>query len=219
MSETRIPCPNCGASILEVTAKFNDGMCAPCGLEKQVADRERAKAEARRNAPPPLIDYSRFSRKDFVEALTLILRQKTDDPSGACSEFLGFCDPILQSEPRTFLGSLLDIRRGLYPKLKRIPRPFRELMAVYQAWGMVSSDGLESYLEQTTSAFDDEVDSGLALLGHPEVAGLMTEARSVYRSNAGEIPKENYDDLWSRFIESLPDFETRILGPELLRRL
>ena len=59
------------------------------------------------------------------------------------------------------IAALLKKNRNL----KRIPRPYREMMAVYQAWGMVSSDGFESYVENTNSSFDLEVDRGLAECG------------------------------------------------------
>ena len=39
MSE-RVPCKSCGTSILEVTAKYNEGMCAPCVQEKARKERE-----------------------------------------------------------------------------------------------------------------------------------------------------------------------------------
>lgn len=168
--------------------------------------------------PPPPIDYAGFTAAEFVEALTRLLRERSGDPAGACEVFLGFCDPILQKQPASFFRALLQSHRSaLYRQLKRIPRPYRELMAVYQAWGMVSSDGFKSYVQMTSPEFDKEVDRGVALLGRPEVSGVMAEARSAFQRNNGVITKAIDEDLWRRLYDAMPDFEARILGPELLR--
>ena len=219
MSADRIPCPKCGSLILEVTAKYNDGLCAPCHTTRTAALYRRQQEEARRNAPPPPINYSFFTRKQFVQALANACLPYREDPGKVSGEFLAFCDPVLQRPSILFLLNILLHRWWLYRNLTRLPRPYRELMAVYQAWGMVSSDGFESYIQSTIPRFDAEVDRGLALLGCETGSGVVSEARQVCRENDGEIPKEIDNEFWKRFYDSMPEFESAILGSRLIAEL
>ena len=219
MSNDRIPCPNCGALILEVTAKHNEGLCSPCKRIRDSALLKRREQEARRHAPKPPINYSGFTKKEFIRALVEICLPHRASPAKVSRVFLGFCDPILHQSSRFPLFAIFFHRRELYANLKRIPRPYRELIALYQARGMVTSDGFESYVDNTTSRFDREVDRGLALLGQQHVIGVLSKARKACKLNEGELPKAIDDELWKTFCDSMVDFESEFLGKKLMDEL
>ena len=213
MSDDRIPCPWCGSMILEITARCNDGLCARC---KSVALKKRFLQDAQTNPPPLHLDYKRFSRKEFIEALAKTCLLHATSPETACREFLGFCEPILQ---RTSIFTVFFPWRMLPNNLKKLPSPFRELMAVYQAWGMMSMNGFDEYAGSTISKFDDEVDRGLEILGQTKAKGILSQARRIRRQNNGELPQQEEDRVWSVFMDSMPNFESEILGPKLIVEL
>ena len=92
-------------------------------------------------------------------------------------------------------------------------------MAVYQAWGMVTSDGFESYVQNTIARFDLEVERGLALLGQVTAGGVVSAARQEYKSSDEQLSSETDSGLWRDFYDSMPDFESNILGQCLVREL
>lgn len=216
MSEDRTPCPNCGAMILEVTARYNDGLCARCKITRDAAMRERRMQEAQRNAPPAPINYRFFSQEEFVQGLAKTCLPHEHDPKKVCAEFLEFCDPILQRASHSLIVTILFGRRRLYMNLKKLPRPFRELMATYQAWGMMSSNGIEEYVGNTIAKFDQDVDRGLDILDQGHAKGVVAHARHILSRNGGHLPKEEDDAIWKAFYDSMPNFEAEILGPKLV---
>lgn len=219
MSTDRSPCPNCGSLILHVTVKYNDGLCAPCKSSRDYALHQKQQQEGCRNTSPPPIKHSGFTKKEFIQGLAMVCLPHRDEPEKVSEEFLGFCEPILQSRLRIPLLKILFHRRQLYHNLKRIPRPYRDLMAVYQAWGMITSDGFESYVENTIRKFDQEVELGLDFLGQKTAKGVVSDARRVCRKNGGEILKEIDNELWKRFYDSMENFESDVLGKRLIIEL
>jgi len=219
MSADRTPCPNCGAMILEATARYNGGLCARCKIVRNAAMHERQLQEARSNASPPPINYRFFSREEFVQGLAKTCLPYDNDPKKLCGEFLAFCDPILQRASHSLIRTILFGRRRLYSNLKKLPRPFRELMAVYQAWGMLTSDGIEEYVGNTNSKFDQEVDRGLDILCQTKAKGVTRHARHIFSRNNGQIHKDDDDAIWRAFYDAMPNFETEILGLMLIELL
>lgn len=218
MSEKRIPCPNCGTPILEVTAKYNDGMCAPCSTKVGNKLRSKQNAEARRNAPPPPINYRKFTEEEFIQGLKKICAPLKDNPSNLAIEFLGFCDPITQRPSQNPILAMLFSDKVLNWGFGKIPRPYRECLAVYHAWGMVGSDGFESYLGQTNKKFDDEVELGLERLGQLTPRGVIAEARKAYQAHSENLPEDIESNLWNRFYDPMKRFE-EILGNWLIAEL
>ena len=104
----------------------------------------------------------------------------------------------------------------LYEGLIKLPRPYRELAAAHQAWGIVASDGFENYLEDTDARFDTEVEAGLKLTGHGECYAAIPEARRLLE--AGALTRDDDDRLWSLFYDPI-EFFPETVGAFLLRYL
>lgn len=232
MSADRIPCPQCGSMILPVTAKFNAGLCAPCNRTRERDAIEAEREKYRRNPPkteeevdkiappgssigfriflmgllPLKLEPSKFTKKNFLTALGEIVSDHQPSGEKVSIEFLGLCDPVLHDG-----GSLTT-------GLKRLPRPYREAMAVYQLWGMMTSNGLESYLESTDRAVDAEVDRGLKLFERSDSLGLAANARKKFDPCEG-LPDGLEDELEDVLYRDLDSFEEKVLGPFLIQTL
>lgn len=234
MSDERIPCPQCGAMILEVTAKHNGGLCAPC---KRNCDYEALQAERneyRKNPPktqeeidriapdtienmglriflqgllPRRLEPSEFTKKRFVQALEDIVSEHEPNGGKISEEFLGLCDPIIHQTDSLIRG------------LKRLPRPYREAMAAYQLWGMMTSDGISSYLGNTDQKVDVEVDRGLRLLGRTKSLGIVERARKAFDPMKEGIPDDLEETLEDVLYDDLDEFESNVLGTFLIETL
>lgn len=206
--------------ILHVTAKHNSGLCGRCGITESADRHEREQAEQRRNAPPSSINYNAFSKRQFVAGLRKCCAPLVDDPEQVSAEFLGFCDPIVHRPLPIPILSVIFFRHSLFLNFRRIPRPYRELLAVYHAWGMVCSDGFESYVMNTNKFFDREVERGLSLLGQTQASGAVAAAREALKLDPDEqLPKDIDDNLWHQFYDSMAEFESAILGKRLIQLL
>ncbi|MCM8530818.1 MAG: hypothetical protein NE330_06640, partial [Lentisphaeraceae bacterium] len=64
----RVPCELCGTSILEVTAKYNDGMCAPCVQGRARKEREEYIKQNKK-------DVNRFEGVDSDVEIIKIMHQ------------------------------------------------------------------------------------------------------------------------------------------------
>ena len=80
-------------------------------------------------------------------------------------------------------------------------------------------NGFDEYAGSTISKFDDEVDRGLEILGQTKAKGILSQARRIRRQNNGELPQQEEDRVWSVFMDSMPNFESEILGPKLIVEL
>ena len=232
MNADRIPCLQCGAMILEVTGNRNGGLCTPCKTIRDCVEREAKRDEYRRNPPktqqeidliapdtveniglriflagllPRAVEPSMFTKKRFIQALEDIISEYEPDGAKISQEFLGLCDPILNQSDSLIRG------------LNRLPRPYREAMAVYQLWGMMTSDGISSYLESTDQKVDSEVDRGLRLFGRPNLLGKVEQARKSFDPMEG-IPELLEESIESALYEDLDEFEANILGAFLIRQ-
>lgn len=156
-------------------------------------------------------------------------KQQVASPADLSGYFLEFYEPTVFGE-----DELID---GIY----KLPRPFRELAAADQAWGMISSDGFENYVEHHDETFDEEVRKGLAWLNREEVFTLLQEARRllVIRSEKldarddldpfnpehreeirrlARLEEDDDDRLFSAFLDTLDQFED-LLGKHLIKIL
>ena len=155
-----------------------------------------------------MFNYGKFTTDQFIAALKKVVEDQDGDSEKISYEFLGFCEPILFENGVTLLDGL-----------NRIPRPYRELMALYQAWGMVGSDGFECYIYNTNSKFDLEVDRGLKLVGQRNSCGAVSIARNEFLKSKKDLPEDIDDKLWDKFYVPLKGFEFEILGPILMKIL
>lgn len=103
--------------------------------------------------------------------------------------------------------------------LHDINRPIRELVVTHQAWGLIHSDGLNSYFCQYDSRFDREVESGLRLLDLAEAYPWLVLGRNLFDEHvtSGIQPKEETDH-WRGFMKPLDRFEVTV-GEFLLGKL
>ncbi len=108
-------------------------------------------------------------------------KQRDATPKELARLFLKFYEPIVFEEDELIDG------------IKKLPRPFRELAAADQAWGMISSDGFNNYVEQNDEAFDEEVRLGLVLLSHEHCIEALLEARKLLAMRWRELDAR--DDL------------------------
>ena len=156
-------------------------------------------------APQPKIPESEFSFN-----LGIHLADVIGDPEETSSEFLGFCEPIIFGD--------FDLSEGI----ARLPAPFDSFMYVYQAWGLIGSDGFECYLDETDHSFDEEVDKGLKLFGCRRPQGVLKKTRFFLRlfgSRTGMLPKFIERFYWKRFYSPLEEFERDFLGPNIRKSL
>jgi hypothetical protein len=232
MSSDRLPCSQCGAMILELTSERNGGLCAPCKLARDQVLREAQRNELRKNPPKTLeeMDFlappndiskmglrifleelwrsrsgsANFSKKSFPEMLKKLVDEHAPDGKKVSIEFLQRCEPVLQEASSLING------------LKKIPRPYREAMAVYQLWGMITSDGLESYLENTNRKFDCEVELGLKLFNRSDSRGALERARKAFDPLEG-LPEGLESQLEDLIYRDLHEFESTLLGPFLIQ--
>lgn len=218
--------------ILEATAERNRGLCAPCDTRRGIDELEAQKQAFRKNPPksqaeidqiapdtmenfslrmflqgllPPRIDPDRFTEKDFTQAMKDIVSECGSDKQKLCGEFLGLCDFIFDP-PQLSTG------------LAKMPRPFREAIAVYQFWGMTTSNGMEAFFDNTQSdqVIDHEVERGLKLLGCGDFIPSFQAARKLFDPSKG-IPAKFESELTDRFYQKMADFEINILGPFLIQ--
>ena len=219
--------------ILEVTAKHNDGLCAPCKRNRDYEALQAERNEYRKNPPktqeeidriapdtienlglriflqgllPRRLEPSEFTKKRFVQALKDIVSEHEPDGAKICEEFLGLCDPIIHQSD--------SLMRGL----KRLPRPYREAIAVYQLWGMMTSDGLSSYLENADRKVDSEIGRGLRLFGRTKSLGTVERARKAFDPMEG-VPDDLEETLEEVLYADLDEFEANILGSFLINKL
>ena len=236
MSSDRIPCPKCGSMILAVTAKYNAGLCAPCNRTRELDAVGAEREKYRKNPPktqeeidqivpsgsgpvsniglriflmgllPPRLDPSDFTKKKFLSALREIVMEHQPDGKKVSGEFLGLCDPVLWDGDSLMEG------------LKRLPRPYREAMAVYQLWGMMQSNGLESYLDSADRSVDAEVERGLKVFGCSKSSGVLAKARKKHEPFEG-LPDGLEDELEDLLYVDLESFEEDVLGAFLIQTL
>lgn len=220
--------------ILEITAEVNGGLCGPCKSSRDAENWEKTK-EYYRNHPPqsmeevdqivsqtesqrqePLQMYlsrlvmeksiswnGNFKKREFTENLKKAVLEHQEEPETLAMKFLCLAEPALY------------VSASLTSGVKKLPRPYREIMAVYQLWGMMTSDGLSSYFENTNQSFDNEVDLGLKLLKKENLVRLVARARHDFKEYDEETAniEAGYEDL---IYENLDEFESNFLAPFLI---
>lgn len=218
--------------ILEATAKRNEGLCAPCKRHLDCGRREIERDQYRKNPPktreeidrivpdtienlglriflegllPRRLEPSNFTKKRFVQALKEIVVEHAPNKVEICTEFLGLFDSVNQSQ-------------SLIGALKRLPRPYREAMALFQLWGMLASDGISSYLENSDRRVDSEVNRGLSLFGRSDLLGAVDRARKAFDPLEG-LPDVLEAEIEGNFFRYLGNFESELLGEFLIERL
>lgn len=226
-------CTNCAASILPATFERNEGLCEPCrirqgrDLREQLSQRDDM---ADRSAKRGMWQDD----SEFVGMLRESLALAQGDPQQASRNFLGLCEAVRftkEDELQRSLGSLLrklgvdfnpqDLMElaspnAFHARIQDIPRPFRELFAVYYAWGAIGSDGIEAYLETTSRNFDDEVDRGLQALGFTAAQGVMRKIRKSSPGRGQGMSQVADKMSFMEFFDLLGhDFESAVLGPFL----
>jgi hypothetical protein len=233
MSSDRIPCAQCAAMILPNTAQRNNGLCEPCETRRCSVARNVERAEWRRNPPkcqeeidriapdtienfglrmflsgllPKRLNPENFTKKNFLEALQEMVEVNKSDGRKMSEEFLALCDPIIFNEDSLIKG------------IKKLPRPYREAMAVYQLWGMMCSDGITSYLENTDRKYDSEVDLGFRLFGKSHLSKFIERARNAHDPMEG-IPDELEKEIEDLLFAELANFEVTLLAPFLSANL
>ena len=128
----------------------------------------------------------------FAGKVKRAIKRSDGDADEAADEFHGLYEGIVLGNDDMFKG------------LSKLPRPFRELAAAHQAWGMISSDGFENYVEETDDRFDQEVEAGLKLLGLSECMPPLLEARKRLEG-VGELAKEEDERLFNAFHDPFDD--------------
>ncbi|MGJ8655384.1 MAG: DMP19 family protein [Akkermansiaceae bacterium] len=213
---------------MPMTASVHDGLCAPCARDKahrELEDQKKLLYQTYcKNPPkiksdiddilskhdtegnwfemmllsllPPLINYSFVTKKGFDKAVQTIIASNTDDQEEIAGDFLYLCEPLLFKHDDLFKG------------LKKIPRPYRELIASYQYWGVISSDGLSSYVSQFTTKFDKEVSRGLLELGLNKTESTVHRARESWSEEEYSFGELDPDDLESEIFDEAGGFES-----------
>ena len=212
MDTKRIPCALCGCLILEATSIRNNGLCEPCKIRRNAALREHGKLESIADSAGriKLLPNKKTSEVDFIKKLILYIGPSLDNHLIVARYFLEYCEPILQE--RNLLDLLVSNESLAFELLQYIPRPFRELFALYQAWGIIYSDDFSVYASFACKRFDNEVDLGLLKVGHNECAGVLAQARSEFYKKNQVLTPELDSMIWEKFCERLPSFEQNILG-------
>lgn len=141
---------------------------------------------------------------DALRAIKVIIETHKSNPIGLFDEFFGLYEKIFFNQP--------SINEGLSP----FSSPLKELIAAHQAWGMIGSDGFDNYLLQVDENFDNEVKSGLSLIGKERCFSALAEARDLFKKNK-EIPESEEDRLWDLFYEPIREFES-LAGNYLLNK-
>lgn len=148
---------------------------------------------------------------DFEPQLrSLFQDKKPQSPRDACDAFHGF------------YGSYVFEKSDLYDGISALPRPFREIVAAHQAWGMISSDGFSNIFEDTDERFDEEVKRGLKLLDAAESIPPYLEARQLVaeQEEHSDYPLSEEDDerLFEAFYDPIEHFD-EMIGAYLLNYL
>jgi len=223
----------CDHMILEATAEANKGLCGRCKMAHDITQFESVKEDYRKNPPktqaevdaiaplvggdvslrfflisllpiPAKLDPQNFSKMKFREVIRKAVQDVKPDGRKVCEEFLGLCDNVLFTSPKLSKG------------LSKLPRPYKKLMAVYQLWDMMQSDGIQSYYMNADQPVDQEVLKGLVYLGVSDACKFIKEGRSAFRLEAG-IDEEIAEHLEHEIDQVLGDFEENLLGPELIK--
>lgn len=133
----------------------------------------------------------------FTNAVERVVKGSGGDAEEAAGEFHGLYEGIVLDEDDMFAG------------LSKLPRPYRELAAAHQAWGIISSDGFENYVEETDSRFDKEVEAGLKLLGLSECMKPLLEARQLLETG-DELPQSDDERLFNAFHDPFDDGHEKV---------
>ncbi|MCP3998031.1 MAG: hypothetical protein GY722_23670 [bacterium] len=235
-SAERVKCRLCDRMPLVATAEAKDGLCGVCFKDKKHRELHRELQEARRpyllNPPktqeevdelappddidslalrtflvtirPPLLPPGRVRKQDFLDEVSKLATKYSSSPERAADEFMHLCEPILE-------GTWARKSR-----LRRIPRPFRELYALLCAWGTVGSDGFYCYLDTYKKWWDAEADKGLAFLGLHEGRGVLKRARRVLRWRGIDLLGQMDNEMWEQFYTPIEHYDTEILGRYLV---
>lgn len=92
----------------------------------------------------------------------------------------------------------------------------RESGEIFDAvWGMMTSNGISSYLGQTDREVDVEVERGLKLLGRTKSSGLVQRARQAFDPMEG-LPDDLEESIEEVLYDDLDRFEAEILGAFLI---
>ena len=135
----------------------------------------------------------------FASKVKRAVKRSDGDADEAAGEFHGLYEGIVLGNDDMFIG------------LSKLPRPYRELAAAHQAWGIISSDGFENYVEETDSRFDKEVESGLKLLGLSECLKPLLEARQLLESGDA-LSKADDERLFNAFYDPFDDGHEKVGG-------
>lgn len=250
--ETRIPCPDCGVMILPVTAKHNQGHCPKCSSKIEDIEQEKIKQYYLQNPPKsraevaaitadfgydkiwltifledlvsPKINPKEFTEQKLRSELRKSIASNDGDPAAVVMDFHSLTDDVMAYKNHSLQALML------------IPSPFRELRAVYQLWGILSSDGIQNYFDDYGPDFDEIVVRGMKLIGldsaiqtlanarakmeaaeKPEVQGgtLRQIIRAIKKSKS---PSENpdYSEEEDKLFDDFDNFVNRLLGPYLI---
>ncbi len=232
MTAERINCinPNCERMILHQTAERCEGRCAICERDWEQAKFRKEQDTIKRiyfESPPKnkedikhilnkhetegnwfemfllgllpkLINYNDFTEADFQIAVKTIAKRNQTNLEELSEDFLYLCEPLIFN---------FD---SLYKGLKLIPRPYRELNAAYQFWGIMSGDGISSYIEQVSKKFDKETIKGFELMGLHDSALVVKASRKSWNKKEYDFEEGVEDALEDRVYTEAEDFEKQL---------
>ena len=148
---------------------------------------------------PDLINYNRFTKSDFEGAIRTIIEREGDDSAAVAGEFLFFCEPFFERHTDYYKG------------LKKIPKPYKEILAAYHFWGVISSDGLISYCDNYSKNFDAIASEGLLLLNFPKSASFLETARNSWSPKDYHFGNLDIDDIEDQILDECDEFERALV--------
>ena len=178
----QIKCNKCGVMILEVTAKYNNGMCAPC------------KSDYSRNKVDEVIQ-GWIDNPETLPGANGIPTPKDIVLAMAASRVRSQLFPTEEDKMESLCHDFFDRAHNKWGRFGPffLNKKEKYVLAVETFYGEVWNGGLLQYLGNESGAFANWADKAFDVIGIPELADLMEQVKGLFPNS--KIPK-NPDVRW-----------------------
>ena len=179
---THTNCKICNTSILEVTAKFNEGMCAPCKSDHSKNEFDKT-IQGWRNNPSTIPGTN-----GIPEPGNIVLRI-------AASQLRAELFPTNEDNMQRICHEAFDKAHDKWMSFRKLLLTKREkfILATETFYGEVTNGGIIQYLGNESGAFANWSVEAFEAIGIPEYSKVMMKVKELFPAKT--IPTDR-DKRW-----------------------
>jgi hypothetical protein len=174
----KVECKTCKTSILEVTAKYNDGMCAPCSSDHSSAEFNKTVQSWLDN--PAILPGTNGIPEPSSIALSIRASQIR-------AQLNPTKEDIMQRECHDAFDKAHD--KWMSKGSSSLTNKEKFVLVVETFYGNFTNGGLVQFLGNESGCFANWAEDAFEVIGIPQYSKLMSEVKSLFPMNV--IPEDS----------------------------